>query len=312
MSQYGAKGRADSGQKYKDILTAYFDGINFEKKDPNMKIKVQGYGEKTLEEYLLGIYEMPGDWPIEALKAQVVAARSYALAYTDNGAKEICTTQACQVYKGGNKGGKWEEAVRATEGEVMTHSGQVITAWYASTSGGYTFLSSDVGWSARPWTKRLRDTRGDVGNFSELMDKAYDKESPCFYSAQGFRSEYGKSAWLKSEEVADIVNVLMLAKADGSSQQHLSQVDKPNPDGTDTWDKERVKSELRSHSTTPYNSISDISVDWDKSLGKATRVNISGDAGSNGFDASEFRNYFNLRSPANIQIVGPLFNIEKK
>ncbi len=73
-----------------------------------------------------------------------------------------------------------------------------------------------------------------------------------------------------------------------------------------------IQRELRSHSTTPYNSISDISVDWDKSLGKATRVNISGDAGSNGFDASEFRNYFNLRSPANIQIVGPLFNIEKK
>lgn len=311
MNQYGAYGRAKAGQNYRDILQAYFSGINFEKKDPNMKIKVQGYGEMTLETYLLGIYEMPADWPLEALKAQVVAARSYGLAYTDNGAKEICTTQSCQVYKGGNKGGNWEQAVRATEGEVMVNSGQVITAWYASTSGGYTFASSDVGWNSRPWTKRMRDTTGDVGNFSDLNDKAYDKESPCFYAAQGWRAEYGKSAWLKSEEVADIVNTIMLAKKDSSIQEHLYQPDKPPP-GTDVWSQERVKSELRSRGGNPYNNITNISVSVDFGLGKANSLNVSGDAGSITLDAAEFKNFFNLRAPGNIQIVGPLYNVEKK
>lgn len=312
LNQYGALGRAKAGQNYQDILKAYYNGIEFTKKDPNMKIKVQGHGEKNLDDYLLGIYEMPESWPIEALKAQVVAARSYALAYTNNGANEICTTQACQVYKGGNKGGNWEAAVKATEGEVIVTGGEAVKAWYASTFGGYAFTSGDVWGSDRSFTKRMRDTSGDVGSFSDLADKSYDKESPCFYAAQGWRSEYGKSAWLKGSEVADIVNTLLLAKKDSSTQQHLSQVDKPNPDGVDTWDGERVKQELRSRGSSAYNNVSDISVDWDKGLGKTTTVNVSGDAGGNNFNGDEFKSFFNLRAPANIQIVGPLYNIEKK
>src|SRR3989339_680880 len=75
---------------------------------------------------------------MEALKAQAVAARSYALAWTDQGnGGAICTTQACQVYKNANKGGKWEEAVNATKGWVMMANGKPFKSWYASTSGGY-------------------------------------------------------------------------------------------------------------------------------------------------------------------------------
>ncbi len=312
MNQYGAYGRAKAGQNYKDILRAYYNNISFEKRDKDMKIKVQGYGEKGLDEYLLGIYEMPSNWPIEALKAQAVAARSYALAYTNNGAGEICTTQACQVYKGGNKGGDWERAVKETEGEVMVANGEVIKAWYASTFGGYSFTSGDVWGSDRSYTKRMRDTDGDVSSFADLESRAYDRESPCFYAAQGYRNEYNKSAWLKNEEVADIVNVLLLAKKDSSVQSHLAQTDRPNPDGTDTWDAGRVKQELRNRGVTPYNTIGNISVDWDKGLGKTTSVRVTGDAGENSFDGTEFKNFFNLRAPANIQIVGPLYNVERK
>ncbi|OGG03943.1 hypothetical protein A2W14_05755 [Candidatus Gottesmanbacteria bacterium RBG_16_37_8] len=312
MNQYGALGRAKSGQNHKDILNAYYQGISFETRDSNMKIKVQGYGEKNLDEYLLGIYEMPDSWPLEALKAQAVAARSYALAYTNNGQSEICTTQACQVYKGGNKGGNWEKAVNDTKGEIMVYQGEIVKAWYASTFGGFSFTSGDVWGSDRGYTRRMRDTSGDVGSFSDLSEKAYDRESPCFYAAQGFRSEYAKSAWLKSDEVADIVNVLLLAKNDGTTQSHLSQIDKPNPDGVDTWDAGRVKSELKNRGITPYNSISQASVDWDKGGGKVNSISIQGDAGTSSFDGTEFRNFFNLRAPANIQIVGPLYNIERK
>lgn len=311
MNQYGAYGRAKGGQNYKDILRAYYENIEFQKKD-NIKLKVQGFGEKNLEEYLLGIYEMPESWPLEALKAQAVAARSYALSYTNNGASEICTTQACQVYKGGNKGGNWEKAVQETNGEVMVNSGEVIKAWYASTFGGYTFTSGDVWGSQRAYTKRSRDTNGDINSFSDLADKSYDRESPCFYAAQGFRSEYAKSAWLKQEEVADIVNILLLAKKDSGTQKHLSQVDKPNPDNEETWNADKVKQELRSRGVAPYSSISDISIDWDKGVGKTNAIRISGDGGSNSFDGAEFKNFFNVRAPANIQIVGPLYNVERK
>lgn len=312
LNQYGALGRAKAGQNYHDILQAYFSNFSFEKRDPNIKIKVQGYGEKSLEDYVKRIYEMPGDWPLEALKAQAVAARSYALSYTNNGANEICTTQACQVYQDNPKGGTWEKAVNDTQGEVMVSGGNVIKAWYASTFGGYEFTSGDIWGSDTPFTKRMRDTGGDVNSFSDLSNRSYDRDSPCFYAAQGFRTEFNKSAWLKSEEVADIANVLLLAKKDSGTTNHLSQPDKPNPDNEETWNPGRVRDELKSRGVTPYNTVSDASVDWDKGSGRTTSVTIKGDAGENHFDGGEFKNFFNVRAPANIQIVGPLYNVERR
>lgn len=312
MNQYGAYGRAKAGQNHEQILQAYFANFSFESR-PNIDIDVSGYGRMPIETYLLGIYEMPGDWPQAALQAQAIAARSYALAYTGSGVNSICTTQSCQVYKGGNKGGAWEEAVRATAGKTMMSGGQPVTAWYSSTDGGYTFFNNDVwGGSQRPWTKRLQDTNGGVGSFGELNDRAFDRDSPCFYSAQGWRSEFANSAWLKSSEVADIVNSLMLAKADSGTAEHLYQTDKPHPYGGEIWNEDRVKAELRSRGITPFNNINSVSVGADFGSGQTTSLNVSGDGGSQTFSGSEFKNYFNLRASANIQIVGPLYNVERR
>ena len=66
LNQYGAYGRAKAGQDYKTILNAYYNNISIEKK-PNISIQVQGFGSMPLETYLLGIYEVPESWPIEAL-----------------------------------------------------------------------------------------------------------------------------------------------------------------------------------------------------------------------------------------------------
>jgi len=312
MNQYGVYGRANAGQDYHTILQAYFNNISFEKREANLTIKVQGYGEMSLKEYLKRIYEMPDNWPMEALKAQAVAARSYVLAYTNNGQGEICTSQKCQVFKSEPKGGNWEQAVNETEGEVMVSNGEVIKAWYSSSDGGYTHTSAEVWGSDKSWTKNLRDTTGEVGSFEELQTKAYDQDSPCFYAAQGWRNEYGKSAWLKPEEVADVVNALMLAKTDSSTADHLYQPDKPHPYGGEIWDQSKVKQELKNRGLTAFNSISNLSVSVDFNGGRTTEISVSGDGGNKNFSGSEFKDYFNLRAPANIQIVGPLFKIEKK
>jgi SpoIID/LytB domain protein len=321
MSQYGAYGRAKAGQSYDEILRAYYNFDGYVNK-ANVQIKVNngdGVNEGTiiwtgsLEEYVKRIDEIPASWPIESLKAQAIAARSYALSTTDNGKNSICDKPDCQVFKEAPKGGAWDQAVNSTAGETMVVGGEPITAWYASTAGGYTFTNSDIwGGSTRSWTKRLKDTIGSINSFSELLEKAYDKDSPCMYSAQGWRSEYGNSAWLKPEEVADITNVILLARKDTSTREHLYQTDKPNPSGVETWNSDRVKVELKSRGISPYNSVSNISitsVDW--AVGKTTGIKISGDAGANDFGGAEFANFFNLRAPANIQIVGPLFNVEK-
>lgn len=324
LNQWGAKGRAESGQNAEQILSAYYGNYNLDKGyNSGINIHVVGTNDYSqnidqtwnIDDYLKHLYEMPATggsaFPQEALRAQAIAARSYVLASTNNGASSICPSQHCQVVKLEENSDSWKQAVDATKGWVMTSGGSPISAYFSSTHGGYVYDSS-AGISNRPWLKNGQDSRASINNFSDLNNNAYDKDSPYFYCDWGSRDQYGKTAWLKSEEVADIVNIVLLTAKDGSLINHLWQTDKPNPYGTDTWDNERVKSELRARDGSPYNSVSDVSVSADFGSGKTTSLSISGDAGNNSIDAAQFKNSFNSRAPANIQIVGLLYNIEKR
>ncbi|MFC1625594.1 SpoIID/LytB domain-containing protein [Patescibacteria group bacterium] len=316
LNQFGAKGRAEAGQDYQAILHAYYNADITSGYSTAVSIRVSGtneYGQSfndswNIEEYVKHLYEMPASWPMEALKAQAIAARSYALAYTNNGAGSICPSQYCQVVKKEINDGNWQAAVNATSGVVLTNGGSPAKAWYSSTHGGYAFNSGDIGWSATSWTKRLVDASSSVGGFSDLFNSAYDKSSSIFYCDWGSRSAYNRTAWLKADEVADIANVILLAKADASTKSHLYQVDKANPEGTDTWDAARVRTELSSRGVSALGSASSVSVGADFGTGRTTSVSINGV----NFDGGEFKDFFNLRAPSNIQIVGPLFNVEKR
>lgn len=314
LNQYGAWGRAKSGKNETEILQAYYNYDEIKKWDTNIEIRVDGLGNYKLEDYVKRLYEIPDSWTdnnLAVLKAQAIAARSYVLAYTNNGQGSICATESCQVVKSEPKGGNWEQAVNQTEGLVMVQGGSPIKAWFSSTHGGYILSSGDIGWSGTSWTKHATDFSGSVNNFSDLNNNAYDKESPWFYCDWGSRTEYNKTAWLKPNELADIINVILLAKLDSSVQDHLYQPDNP-PSGVEVWDQEKVRSELRNRGGSPHNNISDVSISADFGSGRTTSVNVSGDGGSNSFDGAEFKNFFNLRAPANIQIVGPLYNAEKR
>ena len=103
-----------------------------------------------VDDYLLSVVpeEMPTDWPAEALKAQSVAARSFALKSRGRHAAEgydLCTTTHCQLYKGiASEKTASTAAVRATRGEVLTYGGQPIEALFHTDSGGMTESSEDV------------------------------------------------------------------------------------------------------------------------------------------------------------------------
>jgi stage II sporulation protein D len=113
-------------------------------------------GILPFESYLQGLAEVPRKWPMEALKAQVVAARSYALAQlgrrSDEGAAfgyDLCATAACQVYAGmavshGPYGDRWRKAVLATSRQVLLHGGEPAETVYSSTSNGRTFGNDQV------------------------------------------------------------------------------------------------------------------------------------------------------------------------
>src|SRR3989344_5531215 len=302
MSQYGAYGRAKQGQSAETILSAYYQGAELKKDyaSPDT-IGVNGIGRVSLEDnYMLGIYEVPESWVdkggFEALKAQAVAARSYALAVTNNGSGSICTTEACQVYKPQLKSGKWAEAVRATRGWVMTKGGAPATTYYASTSGGFTI--SQWGWSG------IKDAKD-----GDWPGQAYEKiaSSPWFYKAW-YRTRAGSTCgrsnpWLKSEELADILNAWQILYEGGGDVSRISPVD------TNCWNGNPYSlSELAS--IGGYNSVSSVSVTYSNS-GSTQSLNFATNKGSVSMSGEEFKKAFNLRAPGYIGLKSSLFNIEK-
>ncbi len=317
LNQYGAYGRARASQDMETILRAYYNFDELRSVDTGIRINVEGYGDYSLEEYMKRIYEVPDQWGneggYEALKAQAVAARSYALAYTNMGQGQICSSENCQVFKPEPKGGNWERAVNETAGKAMFKAGVPIKAWYSSTHGGYIFSSGEIGWSATDWTKHGIDAANNYSGFSDLQTNAYDRDSPWFYCDWGWRPEHNNTAWLKPDELADIVNVVLLARLlSAEDKEHLYQTDRPSPAGKEIWDKNRVIAELKNRNEQAFDSINEAAVNVDFGFGKTTSVVFTGNSGTVTIDGNEFKNWFNLRAPANIQIVGPLYNIEKR
>ncbi len=134
----------------------------------NMEFRVQAGGitvinELPLEEYLYGVLprEMPAFWPLEAQKAQAVAARSYALAqlgaYRPHGF-DLMATQQSQVYGGYNAEHPISSrAVDETRGQVMLYREKPISAYFHSSSGGHIENCQDVWREAVDYIKSRPD-----------------------------------------------------------------------------------------------------------------------------------------------------------
>jgi len=313
MSQYGAYGRAKAGQNAEEILKAYYGGgIEIKKDyDTNIQIKVDGYGSFSLEEYAKRIYEVPNGWGdkggMAALKAQAVAARSYALARTNNGTNSICATEACQVFKPSPKGGNWEQAVNETKGWVLVAGGQPFSAWYASTSGGYQESYSAQGYT----TPGFWDTPSGRSGWT---DQAYEKqaESPWFYKAW-YKDRGGDSCgrshpWLNGEEMADILNAWVVLIKAGQSDDRIT------PSGSCWGGNPYSIGELRDKANSNgggYSRVTGASVTYAEN-GVTANVRLDTDKGSVTISGADFKKAFNLRAPGKISLKSGLYNIEKK
>jgi stage II sporulation protein D len=128
-----------------------------------------------LEQYLYSVVgsEMPASWPLEALKAQAVAARSFVLyrrQRQQNPLYDVGDTTTWQVYKGlETETTSTQTAVESTRQQVLTYNGQIIEAVFHSSSGGHTENVEDV------WSRPLPYLRG-------VQD--YDAGSPVYQWAQ--------------------------------------------------------------------------------------------------------------------------------
>ena len=303
MSQYGAKGRAQAGQDYKEIVKFYYkEGVS-EKDDFPGEIRVSGYDKMDFQEYLYGLAEMPSSWPADALKAQAVAARSYAYRYVKAG-KEICTTQSCQVFsksKSDNPPESWRKAVYDTKDEIIGgDTGAAGYGWDSSTAGGYI---NNVGW----------DPDGS------WPGGAYEKKagSPWFYKAwytQSYTDGSGtcgrSTPWLDEDEMADILNAWVVwKKGSGSDRNRISPVT-TGCWGGDPYSHGKMK-DRADELGTAYSGVSGASVDISNS-GKTAKITFSTNNGSVSIDGDEFKTVFNLRAPGYVSIRNRLFGVEAR
>jgi len=133
-----------------------------------------------LEAYLRGVVprEMPSAWGnyggMEALKAQAVASRTYALYHQNHRRHEdyhLCDMYYCQEYGGIScETENTNRAVEETRGEVLLYQGRLIAPYYHATNGGFTELSQNVWSEPLPYIKSRHDPYDDPDNPQGIRD----------------------------------------------------------------------------------------------------------------------------------------------
>jgi peptidoglycan hydrolase-like amidase len=301
MSQYGALGRSKDGQDYKEILKFYYKVDTKKVDDFPSKISVKGVGTLDYQYYLYGIAEMPSDWPVEALKAQAIAARTYSY----RASKPICITESCQVYNASKaaavKSGKypnWKKAVDETKGIILNNP---KNSQYSSTTGGY---SNDSGWDL------------DGGSWP---GSAYEKKagSPWFYKAwytQGYStssSTCGRSTpWLSEKEMADILNSWVVWRKGSSADKDRISPVVNNCFGGNPYSTDRMKEKAEDFGES-YSSVSDVDVEIGNN-GRTSKVTFSTNRGRISIEGEVFKTVANLRAPGYISFKSRLWDIEIK
>jgi len=183
--------------------------------------KLMAVNEIDLEEYLYGVVpcEMPSYWHEDALKAQAVAARTYAVTkkmFNEKYFCDICDTAHCQVYKGFNfETERTNKAVDETKNICILHEEKLISALYFSSSGGCTedavnlwsksvpYLKSviEINETARIWEREF--------SFAEIKKILEDK-----------KINIGNIIWVEISELAQTgrVNEILITGTKGEAK----------------------------------------------------------------------------------------------
>ncbi len=182
-----------------------------------------------LEEYLYGVVpsEMPQSYAKEALKAQAVAARTYAMtklgAHAGSG-YQLCDTTACQVYKGySNEAASTTAAVDATAGEIACYNGSPIEAVFSASTGGYTENSENV------WNTVVSYLRA-VPELGEYGDNSWKKELTL--------DELTDLLNAKGAGIGEAKDIVITKLSTGGRVQELQIV---GTNGTKTLTKENIR-----------------------------------------------------------------------
>jgi stage II sporulation protein D len=172
-----------------------------------------------LEQYLYSVLgaEMSATFPAEALKAQAVAARTYALYRSRSAGNklfDVDNTEASQVYRGlSTEANTTQAAVKATSGQVMTYNGKPILAAFHSASGGHTENVEDIWSDSLPYLRGVPDY--DLGS----PDYGWSKKFSLIELSQMLKIPNIKA--LAPDRTTQYGSVLSL-KASGDNEQVLT------------------------------------------------------------------------------------------
>jgi len=137
----------------------YRGGLEFREESGRLAV----INELDIEDYLRGVVasEMPASWPAEALKTQAVAARNFALQRVEStrgSSYNVTCDMSSQMYGGYDaESPATNKAVEATRGMVMLSGGDLVAAYFHSSSGGYTENSEDVWVAKLPYLRWKED-----------------------------------------------------------------------------------------------------------------------------------------------------------
>ena len=326
MSQWGARARADAGQSMSQILSFYYPGTNIRngsvviggtKENITKNISVDDYGSVNFEEYyLMGIKEVPEDWPMEVLKAQAIAARTFAIKHTNNGRGSICTSQSCQVFNLPLKTGRWKEAVIATKGMVLVDgNGSPVSTQYAAVHGGWV---NNAGWDTES---------GGGGNW--FYDAWERKSEVTWFYKSWYRAGYtsggescGRGPWISHEEMVIFINAYFVKNDIGLKTTPDKSRILPSDYGRCSGRLDYGRSDKTPYSSndlknllvTPVNSVYSVSTSLVN--GTATNVSFSTDIGVVNMSGLNFKNIYNQIAPGHMRIQQQshyaYFNVEKR
>lgn len=233
-------------------------------KDGSCPITIQIVGQKEtypLEEYIVGVVaaEMPASFDLEALKAQAIASRTFALKRTSFGKSKIEPTVSAQAYASPSQrkkdwGAKYQKnekkirkAVQATKGQVLTYKKDLITAMFFSTSNGQTE-------SAKSYSGQV------VPYLQSVTVPTSEKESPRFHTNYTFTLMQWNNAFNQQWTKSQIYNIKIARNSSGRVKYIAS--------GTKKWTGREVREKLQLAS-------SDFTVAWDTDT-KKVKVQTTG------------------------------------
>ena len=197
-----------------------------------------------LEEYLRGVVpsEMPSTWPIEALKAQAVAARTYAMSKLNSSRSyDVDDTTAYQAYRSDRTRESTDKAVKETAGQVLKYGGKLISAVYCASNGGKT-ISAKQKWGhehaylpaqSDPYDAASGQKKNGHGvgmsqhgaRQAALKGLTY-KQILSFYYPNTQIVSSGKTSTFKVETLKVTATSLNIRKGAGTGYEAISQVPK--------------------------------------------------------------------------------------